>query len=471
VVSDLARPAARRLVAALATALLAGALPAPARADTEPPPDAPEGADYVLEPADSVRTGDVDLDVGVSGHGGSGTRMSRRLRYDDGELAAGFRDGAGDPLAGSAVQWRVGGGVLAAGRLAPRWGEGLVLGAAGEPWSRAPLDRGDHTAWRGRAGAGVLLTTPWRAVTVDAVAARFSHRALAGARLATGAAALGVLAGPGGAREASVSCAASQGSGELAVDARGRWRAAATRREALGRWRMALSARGGATGFQSLAEPRRSGPAQAGSITLAGRERARGLSLLGAWWRWRAGVSGARAALEVERRMAHHDVLAAGVEEQHGARRDPAPRSAGLRQGVWLQWQGGSPGLGVTMRAERWGARPFARAAVRTLSLARVDAHPAGGVGVGIERSVWHTSHAEGLYLAEAGADRVVLRAVTGAGARTRVDITVPGARGRVRASAAWTDGVDRARPQWRIDWIRSSRAPGRRAGAPSRGP
>jgi len=53
---------------------------------------------------------------------------------------------------------------------------------------------------------------------------------------------------------------------KLALDRAGRWRAEGTLERPLGDWSLAARVRGGLTGFQSLAEPSRSGPAQAGQV-------------------------------------------------------------------------------------------------------------------------------------------------------------------------------------------------------------
>ena len=454
----------RAAAAALAASLLL--VTCSARADTEPPPEAPENSDYVLEPEDSTGAGDVGLGFALSGRAGARPQVARRVRFDDGELSAGMRDGAGDPLAGAAARWRLGWGDLALGRIAPQWGLGLVLGSAGEPWSRAPVDRGPESAWRGRSGEGARLAFGGRTLGGDVFAAHFGRRSLAGAGVRAGPMALGAVAAVG-AVQVSVSAASGSDAAELAMDGQGRWRAAVARRATLGAWIADLRARGGAVAFRSLAEPRRSGPAQGGSLTLGG---GRGLRahLLAAWWRFQPGVTGARAALELSRSMAHHGSLALGLEEEHGARRDPPPRLTGLRQGAWGEWRGGDPAVVLTLRHELWGVHPFARAAVRELSLARIEARPAGGVTVTLEHAVWRVRKAEAIYLAEAGEDRVTLRALAGSGSRSRLALGVPGARGRLRASAGWAGS---GAPQWRIDWTRTARMAGSHDAARGRAP
>jgi hypothetical protein len=267
--------------------------------------------------------------------------------------------------------------------------------------------------------------------------------------------ALGVVASSAGRLETSAALEHAGGALELALDRRGGWRAEARRARPLGAATLTARVRAGTAAFRSLPEPARSGPAQAASLTLE-RRGSVPVSAMAGVWRFRPGLGGARAALEVQRRLAHHASVAVGFEEQHGARRDPPPSSTGMRQGVWAQATSGSAGIRLTLRQELWGARSFARSQVRVLEVARVEAAGPFATSLGVEQDVWQAQRGEGLYLAEDAVDRIVLRALAADGERTRVQLARPLAAGRLRATATWTvSGARAPRPQWRLDWTR----------------
>jgi hypothetical protein len=188
---------------------------------------------------------------------------------------------------------------------------------------------------------------------------------------------------------------------------------------------------------------------------------------IAALWRFRSGSGGTRAALEVERRLAHHGALAAGFEEQHGVRRDGSARPGEFRQGLWGEWRGGSQELGLALRSEVWGARPFGREAVRGLTAARLDARGPGGFSVRLTHSIYRVRRGESLYLPEPSSDRIVLRAVTGVGARTRVEMRAPGGGGWISGGLNLSVPAGRAsaapRPQWTLNWTRRARTSSRR--------
>ena len=148
----------------------------------EPPPEAPEGADYAAEPADSLEGGEFELGLGASGKAGGEVQRRRRIRFADEELSGTVREGPGDPLAGGSVEGRSGGGALTLGRLAPRWGRGLVVGSPADPWQGAPTDRGSRATFRGRAGEGALYRRGDRG-GFELLAGRFARRDLGGLRL------------------------------------------------------------------------------------------------------------------------------------------------------------------------------------------------------------------------------------------------------------------------------------------------
>ena len=444
------------------------------RADTpEPPPEAGEG-DYTLEAADSLADDELELAVSAASSAGRRVQRSQRVTFKGGGTRGTLRDGD-DALSGGRIEAPFANGALAAGRLAPLWGRGLVLGGAAEPWARSADDRGERARFRGRSGEGLAFESEHAGV----LAGRFAKRALAWGRVEHAGLALGVLAARG---DAQGSAAFERGPGavELALGAHGRWRAEGALAQDVAGTRLSLRVRGGLTEFRPLAEPARAGPPQAlaaaavrefdfGS-TGAARRRAGTLraAAFGSLWRWRAGRTGARGALEVAAPMGHHAAFACGVEEQHGARREPTPRTraAGTRQGLWGEWRGGSPRAQLTLRHELWGARAFARAAVRRAVVARAGFATVHGSRVEVTHAVWLVRRGESLYLPEAEADRLVLRALGGAGQRTRAELRLPFATGDIRLGVSLTTGGTRSGespPAWTVQWSRRSRLSGGR--------
>src|SRR5262245_28809147 len=108
--------------------------------EVEPPPEAGEG-DYTFERADSLGDAEVEVAFGAASRGGSELRRSQRVSFRGGGARGTLRDGD-EALSGGRVETPLAGGTLAAGRLAPRWGRGLVLGGAGVPWVFTAEDRG-----------------------------------------------------------------------------------------------------------------------------------------------------------------------------------------------------------------------------------------------------------------------------------------------------------------------------------------
>ena len=472
----------RTLVAALLLLLpLAGPL---AAQPLEPPPEAPEGEDYTAEPIDSLAAGEVEMGLSAAGRAGSAPSRRRRLRFSGDDLSGAVREGSDDPLAGGSLDGRARLGTFTVGRLAPRWGRGLLLGAAGDPWQREALDRGSRARFRGRAGDGLMLRRGERDA-LEALVGRFGRRRLAGLRARHAGVAAGTLSDGRGAHQASLALARGSGDVELVMDRAGRWRAEALLERALERppepggaprrvdrastaWRASLRARAGGAGFASLAEGGRPGPAQALALGFEGPTHDATLAVVGALWRFRPGVAGARAGLAVERALAHHGALAFGFEEQRGARRDRgetatlaslASRAAGMRQGWWGEWWSGPGPLALGLRHESWGERPWARSVVRSVTTARVEARGPAAIALGVTHSVYRVRRGESLYLPEAESDRLVLRAVSGEGERTRIEGRAPFAGGRLRATLGLAvAGERRARPQWTLDWTRRAR-------------
>jgi hypothetical protein len=460
------------LAAALGLLLARPARPDPGDPPVEPPVEAPEGVDYESERADSIEAGIAETGFGATGRAGARPRARRRVRFSDGGFAGEAREGADDPLAGGRVEARTPRGRWTAGRLKPVWGCGLALGGAAEPWRfpapeararpRVATTGGDGIRWQSGARAGGDTSG---AANLEALGGRFAGHDVAGARAGVAGVSLGALTSPAGRgpdRWRRAQTCTSLGLDrpdlalELALDGRGRWSAEAGIERDLPGARLSARARGGRPGFHAIVESRRATPAQALALRLdrLGRWGRAGVS--GALWRFRPGITGSRAALEVVGRLSHHDVLAAGFEEQHGVRREPATHPERFRQGAWGEWRGGPEGLALVLREELWGEGAWVRGAVRSVSAAGVEV-------LGPARSVLRLSHCayrvrrgESLYLPEVESDRLVLRALTGVGERTRLELQLPLAGGVARAAAAWTAAAALPpRAQWTLDWNR----------------
>jgi hypothetical protein len=474
----LLRPAIRN-AASLARSLALGALaatlvsffvPATTRAQlapdstgcAEPPPEEPEGVDYEIEPADSLAEGAIELGVGASGRGGARPRQTRRVRFNDRALGGSVREGEGDPLAGGSIEAGVLAGRAGVGRLAPRWGRGLLLGAAAEPWSAAANDRGPGAPLRGRAGRGAWYRLG-ESGAVETLCGRFAKRDLAGGRVQAGPFGFGALADRAGEAQASLSFCRGRSEHELAFDRAGRWRAEAALERRAGSRTFAARVRGGTQELRSLAEPLRSGPARALAMELRddacwGRVRAQA-----ALWRFAPGRVGARAALELRRRFDPRQSLALGFEERHGTPRESG-RIPGFRQGGWSEWRGEVAGMALALRHEVLGAERLGRDAVRTVTAAQVELEGPAGSGLRITHCAYRARSGEGLYLIETSGDRVILRAVSGTGRRTCVELRALGAGGRIHAAlevqgAAGEAGRQAARPRWTLEWTRRAQS------------
>jgi hypothetical protein len=324
----------------------------------------------------------------------------------------------------------------------------------------------------------------------EALYGRFARRRMGGVRVRRGAISAGALSDGRAGHQASLGLTRATGEVELAMDRAGRWRAEGLLDRPLARpgaapdsaraspWSASLRVRAGGAGFASLAERGRPGAAQALAAGVRGPVARRvTVSVVGAVWRFRPGVHGARAGLAAERALAHHGAFALGFEEQRGSRRDRgdavtlaslAARAAGMRQGWWGEWWSGGAGvMALGVRHESWGERPWARGVVRSVTSARLEARAPAGVVLGITHSVFRVRRGESLYLPEAESDRLVLRAVSGEGERTRIEARAPFAGGRLRAGLGLALAAERrAKPQWTLDWTRRARL--RRSGAPS---
>jgi len=437
-----------RLVIA-AWAFAAGA----AKADPiEPPPGTSEGEDSTQESADTLASGAVELGIGVSGAAGQEIERRRRVRFADPDLRGTVREGSRDPLAGGLVEGRTGAGEFVAGKLSPRWGRGLLLGAFSDPWQRSSMEVGARRAGRTRLGEGVL----YRRWGGELLLGRFSRQDLAGIQIA-GERRLGLLAGRRGV-QASAGIEQAHGGAEIAFDRRGLWRGEGVMRREAGRWQIAGAMRTGSTGFRSLAEPGRNGPSRALTLAAEGATGLGTLRSLGAVWSYRAGRAGGRLALEIERPLSDGSRFSAGFEEQRGVRRD-VQRAASFRQGAWIEWGRKAAPLGLSARHESWGSRGALRQTVRTITGVGLDLLAARGVTASLAHSVYRVRRGESLYLLENGSDRLVLRALAGEGHRTRIEIRVPFGRGVVHAGLHLDVRDGRRRPpRWDVEWSRRSR-------------
>jgi hypothetical protein len=441
------------------------ALGAPARAEpVEPPADAVEGEDYVADRDDSLGTGDVEVGVVAEGHGGRVTQQRRRFRlHDDDGLDGTFREGRGDPLGGGSLERALKGNRVKVGRFAPRWGRGVALGGGREPWRRGASSTGatgtSDDVGRPASGQGLWLRHGARR-SFEAVAGRVGPHPIAGARVRRGPAAIGYV----GARRApgmgSVTLAGDADDIELAIDGRGRWAVEAAHLRAVtdDAW-LRIRARAGSAGFRPFGV-RAVPPVRALVVEADGPVAGVRLRTLAASWRWRAGRAGNRGALEVQREMAHHTSLALGFEQQNGPRREVGGGANGARQGLWCEWRGVSAPVALAARHEVFGTRSFARDAVRVASSIRIEAPLAAGLELRLAHTSFRVRRGESLYLPEPASDRIVLRALTGDGERTRVELRAPIAGGRASAGLTFDELRGRSpRPRWSLEWTRRARA------------
>jgi hypothetical protein len=436
----------------------------------EPPADAAEGEDYVVESVDSLADGDVEMGLAAEGRAGGVIRQRRRVQLRDEDFDGAWREGPGDPLGGGSLRRTVAGGRVSVGRLSTRWGRGLAWGGSREPWRRT-LEHGGGGEGESRAelvrpasGKGIAIERGG-GVPVEALAGRIEKRGMAGARFRRGPLAAGTIVEHGAGTVGSLAFMTDLDQAEVAFDGHGRWSAELLHERAVGRAWVGTRVRGGSTAFRP-AGGRRAVPPRSLAVEWQAPAGGFDVGALGALWRWNAGRAGGRLALEVRREMAHHARLALGFEEQHGSRRASGGRVTGVRQGLWGEWRAVSDPVALAVRHEVFGARSMARDAVRVASSLQLDAP----LGFGWDARLVHTSYrvrrGESLYLPEPASDRVVLRALTGDGERTRIELRAPVAGGRVSAGLAWDDTRGRTtRPRWSVEWARRART---RRGAPS---
>lgn len=456
------RPRAAGALSALVLgALLIAVAVARAVEPIEPPADAPENEDYAVELPDSLDDDRVEVSLGASGKSGDAPRRTRRVRFSGDSLEATVREGDDDPLQGGTLAGRGRKGSFGMGKLAPRWGRGLVFGTPADPWSLDAGDRQRRGAPRGRSGEGAWIERGerWR---TGALYGRFAKRRLAAVSLGAGGGAFGTVFDEHGHGQGSLGWEGESVRAEGALDRAGRWRADAMLARSEGDVAWSARVRAGHERFRSMAEPKRAGPSRAVALSVARAIESGRLSAHGAIWRFRPGVAGARGAVQIERSSEERGDLALGFEEQHGVRRDAEtgkPPRGGLRQGWWWEWRAPPRAVRLTLRHESWGARAWARAAVRQVTTARAETEAGLGVTIAITHSVYRARIGESVYLPETESDRLVLRALSGIGQRTRIDATVPAGGGSLRAGAqlARRDGRDLV-PRWTVEWIRRTR-------------
>jgi len=440
------------LAACLALALISGARAEPIDAPT----DVPEGQDAAYEVNDSLAAGEVELGLGLDGAGGKAPVHRRRVRFDEPDFSGALREGRGDPLAGGEVEARGAGEGFALGKLSPAWGRGVLLGSPAEPWQRAALAR--NSARRGRAGEGVRLSGG-KGLRTEAPAGRFARRDLGGMRVRGGPLALGMVAGRRGELQSSLALARGRGDVEGVIDRRGTWRVEASLERPFGGSTLSGTVRAGRAGFHSLADPSRASPARAVTVAASASSWIGETRALAGAWRFRAGRAGARLAIECRRALTGGSRAACGFEEQQGVGKDDARAAPALRQGSWLEWSSREGPLALALRHESWGATPILRDVVRAVTSVRVDARAPFGMRVTLSHAVYRTRRGESLYLPESESDRLVLRALSGEGQRTTLELLAPaGRRGRVRATLRIsTSGVRQGAPQWTLEWMRRS--------------
>ena len=442
----------------------------------EPPAEVADGGDYAVERADSLAAGEVEVGLGYVANDGHRFTRRRHALFRADSLDGSVRDGPGDALAGAALEGATGGGRFGLGRGVPGWGRGLVLGDPREPWARR-----ERSLRRRSAGDVAWYRTARHPVRLGAWAGSLPRRTHAGLEAGLGTLGVGVAGNRDGDVRASAwwsSDAAGGGKAfEVAVDRRGRWRAEAATVRRAREARLEAWVRAGHAGFRTLGDPRRAGPPAAVSVRaeapLAGVRSDR-VAALGALWRFAPAVSGARAMLEVEHAVADRASVVAGIEEQHGTRRDPAFSAGassevnGFHQGAWTEWRGTSGPVRLAWREERWGERAWARGAVRVVGTARVGVESGLGLGMRVTHAVYRTNRGEHVYLPEAESDRLVLRALAGTGERTRLELRCPFAGGTAQAALTRTLAATHApRLAWTVEWTRRARLKGEPRSAP----
>ncbi len=432
----------------------------------DPPADVEDGLDFEVERADSLDQGALEVGVGFTGLGDR-YRRRRHVRFSGDSLDGSVREGNDDALAGSDLEGALLGGWFGVGRVAPRWGRGLAVGNPASPWAREPRRTiyrrkpSEDLAWyrraRGRARVGLL-------------AGQIERRSLAGLELGFAEVHLGLTGDRAGPGHASAWWVGPTAGVELVADRRGRWRSEVALDRANPTGILRLTVRGGSASYVPLGDLRRAGPSRAIAL---GAQRAFGansparVALFVALWRFAPGLAGARLAAEWDQGFANGGHLVAGIEEQHGTRRDPRIHVTGARaawreredrrQGLWGEWRSGPGPVALGFRHEAWGQR-WARDAVRHVVTARAETRLLDFLRVRVTQSVFRLERGEHVYLPEPGADRLVMRSLSGRGERVRVELGLPFAGGELSGAVYRTSGDRPAGAEWTLDWTRRAR-------------
>ncbi|NOT34447.1 MAG: hypothetical protein HOP12_09785 [Candidatus Eisenbacteria bacterium] len=432
----------------------------------EPPTAGADASEVAYETADSLALDAVEVGFGADGQGSRLSRRRRRVRLKDGALDADVRSGENDPVAGAALRAAGLGGRLALGRVRPRWGCGLVLGAPREPWRSQLGVAGtelDHDALRtleSRAVSGEGLR--WSREggrSYEAIGARIARREVAGVRGSWGPLAIGGVGDRGRSRRLSIATESRAHAAELALDRVGSWRGAIQLERTAAHRVARLGFLAGHREFDAATTLGVRGPSRAVTFELLTRSRVLAWRGLLSAWSFGGERAGSRMALELAPVLPHASTLSIGFEEQRGTRRDRSDDDA-WRQAGWGEWWSAPGPLRLAIRSEVWGARPFARALTRSLSSVRIEARPGAGLEVALAHSAYRTTRGDRVWLPESDTDRLVLRSRAGSGRRTRLEVGAPGFGGRLRASLALDETARHTQPHWSLDWTGTRRTP-----------
>ncbi len=127
--------------------------------------------------------------------------------------------------------------------------------------------------------------------------------------------------------------------------------------------------------------------------------------------------------------------------------------------GGGTRWAAGTGRLALTLRQEQWGVPPWARQSLRSALSARVQVQAPANLTLRATHTIFVTRRGESIYLPESDSDRMTLRALSGAGERTRFEVRVPAARGLLLAALNLSSSSGQSiRSQWRLDWVTHAR-------------
>ena len=424
----------------------------------EPPADADPNADYVTARDDSVDAGSLSVDYALSGRAGRAPGSSRSLQFRGDSVDAGLREGEAEPDAGGEVSSRAHGRVLRIGRITPAWGRGLAVGTPADPWTVRQRVGASPFAPRARGGEGV--SCGWPTSGVESFIGRMGGREAMGLSAAHRGVRLSSVSARGRPHCVSVGFERDDRSVELALSGARRWRAEGVVMRSSRALDARLRAIAGDEAFLAPLAAARATPSRAAVAVLGAGQGAWRTTATLAGWRSIAHATGTRAAIETAWRDARRGAWSCGFEEQHGTRRasQSLTRIAGLRQGLWLEWRGETPLLALSVRGERWGSRPFARARVRETLAVGVEAPLPGEARLIVAHTVYRAHPGETVYVPERDSDRWVLRALSGAGDRTRATLRLPLAEGTLSGTLTLARARGTSKAQWAMQWSRRIR-------------